>query len=115
MVRSLRNPNDNSVSGEKANKDEQGEDEEENTNSVVIDVRPARPKNRKGDCINGKRKICVKKYETECRTDHIEHEMVEDHPRCRVQMVERCPEGEDISFLQKGEAGTAQYIRILLI
>ena len=35
-----------------------------------------------GECdATGKRKICVKKYETECRTRYVKQMMMEDQPR----------------------------------
>ena len=39
------------------------------------------------NCVNGRRKICVTKYETECATEMINHEMTEDHPKCKVETV----------------------------
>lgn len=60
------------------------------TNSVVIDVRPdsSNSLNEEGnggegvcDPVTGKRKICVKKYETECRTRYVKQRMMEDQPR----------------------------------
>ena len=33
------------------------------------------------DAATGKRKICVKKYETECRTRYVKQMMMEDQPR----------------------------------
>ena len=52
-------------------------------NSVVIDVRPTpMPKFvRQAKCVNGKRAICVTKYETMCVNKEVTHEMMEDHPR----------------------------------
>ena len=37
----------------------------------------------KGECdaATGKRKVCVKKYETECRTRYVKQMMMEDQPR----------------------------------
>ena len=39
--------------------------------------------NGEGECdpATGKRKICVKKYETECRTRYVKQMMMEDQPR----------------------------------
>ena len=74
-------------------------------NSVVIDVRPEDYESGgnglddsnggKGACdpATGKRKICVKKYETECRTRYVKQEMEEDRPQCRVQLMEKCGGG----------------------
>ena len=59
-------------------------------NSVVLDVM-ANSHNEAGiggnggegecDPATGKRKICVKKYETECRTRYVKQMMMEDQPR----------------------------------
>ena len=57
-------------------------------NSVVIDVRPNPPGMvQSSNCINGRRKVCLTKYETECSTEITNHEMTEDHPKCRVEKV----------------------------
>lgn len=66
-------------------------------NSVVIDVRPTPiPKfTRQAKCVDGKRAMCVTKYETECTNKEVEYEMMEDHPRCRVEMIEKCKEEEE--------------------
>lgn len=63
-------------------------------NSVVIDVRPTPvPKFvRQAKCVNGKRAMCVTKYETQCTNEEVEYEMMEDHPRCRVELIEKCEE-----------------------
>lgn len=63
-------------------------------NSVVIDVRPTPvPKFvRQAKCVNGKRAMCVTKYETMCTNHEVEYEMMEDHPRCRVELIEKCEE-----------------------
>ena len=58
-------------------------------NSVVLDVmanvahNEATGGNGEGECdpATGKRKICVKKYETECRTRYVKQMMMEDQPR----------------------------------
>ena len=51
--------------------------------SVVIDVRPTpMPKFiRQAKCVNGKRAMCVTKYETMCTNKDVTHEMMEDYPR----------------------------------
>ena len=36
---------------------------------------------RQAKCVNGKRAICVTKYETMCVNKEVTHEMMEDHPR----------------------------------
>eukprot|EP00094_Tigriopus_californicus_P007871 TCALIF_07576-PA protein Name:"Protein of unknown function" AED:0.12 eAED:0.30 QI:0/0/0/0.5/1/1/2/0/282 len=73
-------------------------------NSVVIDVRPA-PKienaTSSSECVDGKREVCVKKYDTECHTKMIKHEMMEDHPKCHVKMVEKCSPGPGDSGCHK--------------
>ena len=50
--------------------------------SVVIDVRPTpMPKFvRQAKCVNGKRAMCVTKYETMCTNKEVTHEMMEDYP-----------------------------------
>lgn len=65
-------------------------------NSVVIDVRPTPvPKfTRQAKCVNGKRALCVTKYETMCTNKEVEYEMMEDHPRCRVELIEKCEENK---------------------
>ena len=62
-------------------------------NSVILDVMAdmAHAHNEaasddgkgKGECdaATGKRKVCVKKYETECRTRYVKQMMMEDQPR----------------------------------
>ena len=63
-------------------------------NSVILDVmadmahahahnEAADENNGKGECdaATGKRKVCVKKYETECRTRYVKQMMMEDQPR----------------------------------
>ena len=67
---------------------------EVNMANLVMDVRPAEVKEEKdtandkvGACEGGRRSVCVKKYETECSTEYIQHPMKEDHPRCRVHQV----------------------------
>ena len=49
------------------------------------------------------------KYQTECSTKQIRHEMVEDHPNCRVELMDKCDEAPDkfgnckkVSFLYIG-------------
>lgn len=65
-------------------------------NSVVIDVRPTPvPKfTRQAKCVNGKRALCVTKYETMCTNKEVEYEMMEDHPRCRVELIEKCEDNK---------------------
>lgn len=64
-------------------------------NSLVIDIRPtpAARAAEQSDCVDGVRRICVTKYETECHTEMVKHQMTEDHPKCRVQLVESCAKG----------------------
>ena len=61
-------------------------------NSVILDVmadmahaqhNEADDNHGKGECdaATGKRKVCVKKYETECRTRYVKQMMMEDQPR----------------------------------
>ena len=64
-------------------------------NSVILDVmadmahahahnnEAAPDEGGKGECdaATGKRKVCVKKYETECRTRYVKQMMMEDQPR----------------------------------
>lgn len=65
-------------------------------NSIVLDVRPnprlTSPPQIKKQCHNGKRMVCTTKYHTECTTQQIQQTMEEDHPKCQVEMVEKCPE-----------------------
>jgi len=73
-------------------------------NSVVIDVRPTPvPKFvRQAKCTNGKRAFCVTKYETMCTNKEVEYEMMEDHPRCRVELIEKCEESKPkLDFLSQ--------------
>ena len=64
-------------------------------NSIVLDVRPkprlTSPQIKK-QCHKGKRMVCTTKYHTECTTQQIQQTMEEDHPKCQVEMVEKCPE-----------------------
>jgi len=91
-------------------------------NSVVLDVMANVARNEatggigvnnggEGECdpATGKRKICVKKYETECRTRYVKQMMMEDQPRCRVQLVEQCPQEEEQQYEQKSEDEDADY------
>ena len=62
-------------------------------NSVVLDVM-ANSHNEAGiggegecDPATGKRKICVKKYETECRTRYVKQMMMDDQPRDEEYLV----------------------------
>ena len=36
---------------------------------------------RQAKCVNGKRAMCVTKYETMCTNKEVTHEMTEDYPR----------------------------------
>lgn len=45
-------------------------------NSVVMDIRPSVDGEKRSGCINGRVRICVKKYETECKTEYIKHRWV---------------------------------------
>lgn len=36
---------------------------------------------RQAKCVNGKRAMCVTKYETMCTNKEVTHEMMEDYPR----------------------------------
>lgn len=67
----------------------------ENENSIALDIRPnprlTSPQIKK-QCHKGKRMVCNTKYQTECTTQQIQQTMEEDHPKCQVEMVEKCPE-----------------------
>lgn len=71
-------------------------EDDQNDNSIVLDVRPnprlTSPPQIKKQCHNGKRMVCTTKYHTECTTQQIQQTMEEDHPKCQVEMVEKCPE-----------------------
>ena len=57
---------------------------------------------RQAKCTNGKRAFCVTKYETMCTNKEVEYEMMEDHPRCRVELVEKCEESKPkLDFLSQ--------------
>ena len=47
------------------------------------------------ECVGGKRRVCEVKHETVCKTEHIKAETVEDHPVCRVEMVDNCDKSRD--------------------
>jgi len=65
-------------------------------NSIVMDVRPTPPGMVKSsDCIRGRRKVCLTKHETECNTEMVTHEMVEDHPNCKVEKIPKCGANPD--------------------
>jgi len=72
-------------------------DELDNENNIVLDVRPnprlPSPQIAK-KCHKGRRTICTTKYHTECTTQQVQQTMQEDHPKCQVEMVERCPSDE---------------------
>ena len=42
------------------------------------------------ECVGGVRRVCETKHESVCQTEHIKTETVEDHPVCRVEMVDNC-------------------------
>ena len=50
---------------------------------------------QKGECINGQRTICNTKYKTECTTIELTHEVEEEYPNCKVEMVDDCKEKPD--------------------
>lgn len=50
---------------------------------------------RQAKCVNGKRAMCMTKYETQCVNEEVTHNMTEDHPVCRVEMVTKCTKKED--------------------
>lgn len=67
----------------------------QNENSIALDIRPNPSSSSlavKKQCRNGKRMVCTTKYQTECTTQQIQQTMEEDHPKCQVEMVEKCPE-----------------------
>ena len=70
------------------------DDFEDNENNIVLDVRPnprlPSPQIAK-KCHKGRRTVCTTKYHTECTTQQVQQTMQEDHPKCQVEMVERCP------------------------
>ncbi|CAB4065464.1 unnamed protein product [Lepeophtheirus salmonis] len=67
-------------------------------NNVVIDVRPnGSIASKTSPCIGGKRKICVTKYETECSTIRRMKKMIEDHPRCQIEHLNKCDENHRCS------------------
>ena len=70
------------------------DDLEDNENNIVLDVRPnprlPSPQIAK-KCHKGRRTVCTTKYHTECTTQQVQQTMQEDHPKCQVEMVERCP------------------------
>jgi len=75
-----------------------GVDELDNENNIVLDVRPnprlPSPQIAK-KCHKGRRTVCTTKYHTECTTQQVQQTMQEDHPKCQVEMVERCSKDEN--------------------
>ena len=68
--------------------------DDETENNIVLDVRPdptlpLSPKIAK-KCHKGRRTVCSTKYHTECTTQQVQQTMQEDHPKCQVEMVEKC-------------------------
>jgi len=76
------------------NTDDDDDNLEDNENNIVLDVRPnprlPSPQIAK-KCHKGRRTVCTTKYHTECTTQQVQQTMQEDHPKCQVEMVERCP------------------------
>ena len=50
---------------------------------------------QQGECINGQRNVCNTKYKTECNTIELTHEVEEEYPNCKVEMVDDCKEKPD--------------------
>merc|ERR1719412_2304569 len=77
-----------------------GSKTEDNENSIVMDVRPdprlPSPEIAK-KCHKGRRTVCTTKYHTECTTQQVQQTMQEDYPKCQVEMVEKCPEKNQVS------------------
>jgi len=48
-------------------------------------------------CHKGRRTVCTTKYHTECTTQQVQQTMQEDYPKCQVEMVEKCPEHNQVS------------------
>ncbi len=40
--------------------------------------------------MDGRRRVCSEKMETECNTEMVSRQMEEDRPNCRVHLVESC-------------------------
>lgn len=96
------------------NRHQQPSSDEEN--NIVLDVRPnprlPSPQIAK-KCHKGRRTVCTTKYHTECTTQQVcissfsvdifetksfifqvQQTMQEDHPKCQVEMVEKCANSE---------------------
>ena len=75
--------------------DEAKSESQDNENNIVLDVRPdprlPSPSIAK-KCHKGRRTVCTTKYHTECITQQVQQTMQEDHPKCQVEMVEKCSE-----------------------
>ena len=64
--------------------------------AVSGSLRPASPKfHGEEECIDGFRQVCETKHESVCNTVQVKHEMLEDHPVCHIERVDRCGDSPD--------------------
>lgn len=72
-----------------------GYNNDKSLENIVLDVRPTPNVGEvRQKCIRGRRTVCNTKFSTECITEQIQQTMVEDYPKCQVEMVEKCAEND---------------------
>ena len=84
------------VCPEVGDRDERQRERLKQVAAVTGEIRPPGAKFKAdAECVDGSRKVCEIKHESVCNTVQVRHEMEEDHPVCKVEMVNTCSESRD--------------------